>query len=104
MDDYQTIISRFSEIERKISDGENLLRRASDTSRFALVILLVGILLMLFLSGGYTIIGLIVLLISIFILSNAEKHKREIEDGLSEYRSQKAEMLATIIIKKNLNS
>ena len=100
MDELQTIISRFSEIERKISDGENLLRRASDTSKFAMLFLFVGILLMLFLSGGYTILGLIVLLISIFILSNAEKHKREIEEGLNEYRSQKAEMLANMLLKK----
>ncbi|MAT44814.1 MAG: hypothetical protein CL609_20990 [Anaerolineaceae bacterium] len=99
MDKLQTNISHFSAMERKISDGENLLRRASDTSRFALLLLFVGVLLMLFLSGGYKILGLIVLLISIFVLANAEKHKSEIEEGLSEYRGQKAEILATLLTR-----
>jgi hypothetical protein len=38
-------------------------------------------------------------LISIFILANAEKQKREIEEGLSEYRTQKAELLAKLLTK-----
>jgi hypothetical protein len=99
MDELKTLIPRFSTIEGKISDGQNLLRRADDTSRFALLLLFVGFLLMLFLSGGYKFFGLIILLISIFILANAEKQKREIEEGLSEYRTQKAELLAKLLTK-----
>lgn len=99
MDRLQTNITHFSSIERKISDGENLLRRAGDTSKFALLLLFVGVLLMLFLIGGYKILGLIVLLISIFIMANAEKHKREIEEGLSEYRGQKAEIFARLLTR-----
>ena len=96
----QDIVKRIGEIERNISDGETLLRRLGDASKVGWFFLAVGILLIIFLDGGYKVIGLLVLGASIWRLYKAEKYKKEVEEGLREYRGQKAELQATLAAKE----
>ena len=100
MGETQDVVKRIGEIERRISDGEALLRRLGNTSKTGWFFLAVGILLIIFLGGGYKIIGLLVLGASIWRLYKAEKYKREVEEGLREYRAQKAELQAKLAARE----
>lgn len=90
------IIKRIGEVERKISDGEALLRRTSNAGIYGWIFLVIGILLLIFLGGILKIIAIVVIGGSVWRLYSAEKYKKEIESGLREYRGEKAELNAKL--------
>ena len=96
MEKSKDIIKRIGEVERKISDGEALLRRTGNAGKFGWLFLIVGIILLIFLGGGFKIIGILIIGASAWRLYTVEKFKKEIEDGLREYRGEKAELNAML--------
>ena len=100
MSDRQEIIKRFGEIERKISDGESLLRRTIEASTVGWVFLAVGLIFVFVLWGGFwSILGVLFVLASIWRLYSAAKYRKEIEDALREYRGMRAELQASLMSK-----
>lgn len=100
MTDNQQVIKRIGEIERKISDGESLLRRTVEASTIGWVFLAVGVLLgFVFWGGFWSVVGILLVLASVWRLYTALKYRKEIEDGLREYRGQKAELQAGLLLK-----
>lgn len=96
----EQLVKRIGEIERKISDGESLLRRTVEASTVGWVFLAVGVILVFVLWGGFwSIIGALFVLTSVWRLYTAAKHRKEIEDGLREYRGQRAEIQASLLSK-----
>lgn len=96
----EQLVKRIGEIERKISDGESLLRRTVEASTIGWVFLAVGVILVFVLWGGFwSIIGALFVLASVWRLYTATKYRKEIEDGLREYRGQRAELQASLISK-----
>ena len=97
----EQVVKRIGEIERKISDGESLLRRTVEASTVGWVFLAVGVILVFVLWGGFwSIIGALFVLASVWRLYTAAKYRKEIEDGLREYRGQRAELHASLISKE----
>lgn len=96
MEKTNEIIRRIGEVERKISDGEALLRRTGNAGKFGWLFLVIGLVLLIFLPGGFKIIGILMILASAWRLYTAEKYKKEIESGLREYRGEKAELNAKL--------
>ena len=99
MEKTKDIVKRIGEVERRISDGEALLRKAGNAGKLGWLFLVVGIILLVFLGGGFKIIGLLIIGASIWRLYSAEKYKKEIELGLREYRGEKAELNALLATK-----
>lgn len=96
MEKTSEVIKRIGEIERKISDGEALLRRTGNAGKFGWLFLVLGLILLIFLPGVLKAIGILVILGSAWRLYAAEKYKKEIELGLREYRGEKAELNAKL--------
>lgn len=90
------IIKRLGEVERRISDGEALMRRTTTSGRLGWLFLVIGLLFLIFTSGALQIIGVLVIGASAWRLYTAEKYKKEIESGLREYRGEKAELTAEL--------
>ena len=100
MSDNEQVIKRIGELERKISDGESLLRRTVEASTLGWVFLAVGVILVFVLWGGFwSVMGALFALASVWRLYTAAKFRKEIEDGLREYRGQRAEFLASLMSK-----
>jgi hypothetical protein len=100
MTNNEQLVKKIGEIERKISDGESLLRRTVEASTIGWVFLAIGVILVFVLWGGFwSIIGALFTLASVWRLYTAAKYRKEIEDGLREYRGQRAELQARIISK-----
>jgi len=99
MTEKQEIARRIGEIERKISDGEALLRGTGRAAGVGWAFIAVGLLMIVFLQDVFLIIGLIVVAASAWRLYTAARYRREIEEGLSEYRGRKAELNATLMMK-----
>ena len=95
------LVKRIGEIERNISDGESLIRRTVEASTIGWVFLAVGVILVFVFWGGFwSIIGALFVLASVWRLYTAAKYRKEIEDGLREYRGQRAELQARLITKE----
>jgi hypothetical protein len=96
----EQVVKKIGEIERKISDGESLLRRTVEASTVGWVFLAVGVILVFVLWGGFwSIIGALFVLASVWRLYTSAKYRKEIEDGLREYRGQRAELQASLMSK-----
>ncbi|VAW32569.1 hypothetical protein MNBD_CHLOROFLEXI01-1033 [hydrothermal vent metagenome] len=102
MEKTHNIVKRIGEVERKISDGESLFRKASNAGKLGWVFLVLGIILLVFLGWVFKIIGILVIGASAWRLYSAEKFKTEIEEGLREYRGEKAELNALLATKKKI--
>ena len=99
MEKSQNVVQRIGEVERMISEGETLFRRAEAASKLGWYLLFLGTILLIFLGGGLKIIGLFVLGVGIWRAYSAEKYIREVEEGLKEYRGEKEELKASLFIK-----
>jgi type III secretory pathway component EscT len=100
MSDNEQVIKQIGELERKISDGESLLRRTVEASTIGWVFMAVGVILVFMLWGGFwSVIGALFVLASVWRLYTAAKYQKEIEEGLREYRGQRAELQASLISK-----
>ena len=101
MSDNEQVIKRIGEVERKISDGESLLRRTVEASTLGWVFLAVGVILVfVYWAGFWSVVGALVVLASVLRLYTATKYRKEIEDGLREYRGQRAELQASLMSKE----
>lgn len=100
MADKQKIVKRIGEIERKISDGEALLRSTNRGSGVGWFFVVVGLLMIFLLGDVFIVVGLLVIVASIWRLAKATKYRKEIEDGLREYRGRKAELQSKLMIKE----
>ena len=100
MPDNEQAIKRIGELERLISDGESLLRRTVEASTLGWVFLAVGVILVfVFWAGFWAIVGALVVLVGVLRLYTATKYRKEIEEGLREYRGQRAELQASLMSK-----
>lgn len=84
-------VTNIAEIEGRIADGEALMRRAGSASIIGWIFLVVGLLLI----GAYWPLSVLIMIASIWRLYSVEKYKKEIENGLREYRVQKAHYLSS---------
>ncbi len=101
MADTNDFTGQLGEIERKISEGEALLRRAG-TERVWLWILFSGGLLAVLFSQNLLIViaGVAVLVVCVWRMTTTEKYAREIEDGLREYKGRRGELLARLVTRE----
>jgi hypothetical protein len=100
MIDQEKIVKRIGEIERKISDGEALLRNTNRRFLFAWIMTAIGLFFIIVFGDLFSIIlGFLLCVGGGWTFSKLGKYRREIEDGLSEYRGQKAELDAKIRLK-----
>jgi hypothetical protein len=99
MPETESLIKEIGDIERRISDGEALLRGIARAREVGWFFMVVGLLMI---GGNYgdffVIIGTLFIAISVGRLYTAAKNTKEIEDGLREYRGRKAELQAKLII------
>jgi hypothetical protein len=101
MADTESTITAIGECERKICDGEALLRNTQRASLEGWFFLGAGILVLIFLHDFiFILIGLLVMAASGYRLYTASKYRGDIESGLREYRGRKAELLARLIAKE----
>jgi hypothetical protein len=99
MSEAESLVKEIGDIERKISDGEALLRGVARAREVGWFFMVVGLLMI----GGnfgdfFVLIGTLVIALSVWRLYTAAKNTKEIEDGLREYRGRKAELQAKLLI------
>lgn len=82
--------TNLAEIEGRIADGEALMRRSGSASIIGWIFLVVGLLLF----SAYWPLSVLIMIASIWRLFSVEKYKKEIENGLRDYRVQKAHYLS----------
>jgi len=99
MADRQNITKTLGEMERKISDGEALLRGTERANFVGWFFIVIG-LLMTLLLGSLFFIGLLVIPASAWSLFTTAKYRKEIEAGLREYRGRKAELQAELMARE----
>jgi len=105
MADRQSIAKTLGEIERKISDGEALLRVTGRSNFAGWFFIAIGLLMTLLLADLFftallTGIGLLVIAASTWSLFTTAKYRKEIEAGLREYRGRKAELQAELMTRE----
>ncbi len=100
MNDREKIASQIGDIERKIADGEALLGRTNRADAIGWFFVAIGLLLIIFLGDVFIIIGLLIIAASIWRFATAAKYRKEIEEGLREYRGRKAEFQAQLMIRE----
>ena len=100
MTDNQDVAKKIGDIERKISDGEALLAKTGRTSSVGWTLVIIGLLVAIFLGDFFLIVGVIVMAIGAWRIIAAPKYRKEIEEGLREYRGRKAELQARLMSKE----
>lgn len=95
------LVKEIGEVERRISEGESLLRQSGNERVWEWIFFGVGILMIFFLDSALlTILGAVVIAASIWRMVKTEEYTIDIEDGLSEYRGRRAEMYARLLLKE----
>jgi hypothetical protein len=97
MTQQQEILERIGDIERRICDGEALLRSAERAGGVVWFFITVGILMILLLGDAFIIIGLVVIMACVWRLVTVTNQRKEIEESLKEYRVRKAVIQVTLI-------
>jgi hypothetical protein len=92
-------ILEFGEIERKICDGEALLRKATQEHAVGWLFFSLGTLAVV-IQPEWVIFGLLVIIIAIWRILTINRQIAEIEEGLREYRGRKAELLARMMARE----
>jgi hypothetical protein len=100
MPEAESLVKEIGDIERKICDGEALLRGVARTREVGWFFMVVGLLMIAGNIGDFFVLfGTLMIAISIWRLYTAAKNTKEIEDGLREYRGRKAELQSKLLIK-----
>ena len=94
----QEIVERIGDIERRISDGESLLRSVERAYGVGWFFIAVGLLMMFLAWDAFIMIGLVVIAACVWRLVTITGHRKEIEESLREYRGKKAELQATLMM------
>ena len=100
MADTESTITSIGECERKICDGEALLRKIDRRSVEGWFSLGAAILLFFLSNFIFWVIAVLLIGFSGYRFLTASKYRVEIESGLREYRGRKAELLAHLIAKE----
>ena len=100
MDDKNSTVKRIGVLERKICDGEALLRKTNRANGAAWFFIAVGTLMTFYLGGVWVIIGIIAIAASVWYFVKMEQSRKEIEEGLRAYRGEKAELLAGLMVER----
>ena len=80
MSDNEQVIKQIGELERKISDGESLLRRTVEASTIGWVFFAFGFILLFVLwEWFWSVVGALFLLASVWRFYSALKYQKEIE-------------------------
>ena len=93
----QEIAERIGDIERRISDGESLLRNVERAYGVGWFFIAVGLLMILLVGDALIIIGLVIIAACVWRLVFVTSYRKEIEESLREYRGKKAELQATLM-------
>jgi len=96
----QEIISKLGDIERRISDGEVLLRRTERAGGVGWLFIAVGLLMILLMGDAFIILGLVIITACVWGLVTVARHRKELEESLREYRGRKVEMQATLMTRE----
>lgn len=94
----QEVVERIGDIERRISDGESLLRSVERAYGIGWLFIAVGVLVLFLGEDVFIIIGLVVITACVWRLLTVTNHRKEIEKSLREYRGKKAELQATLMM------
>jgi hypothetical protein len=97
MTQQQEILERIGDIERRICDGEALLRSTERAGGVVWFCITVGILLILLVGDAFIIIGLVVIVACVWRLVTVTDQRKEIEEILKEYRVRKAALQVTLV-------
>ena len=97
MTQQQGFVERIEDIERRICDGEALLRSTERAGGVVWFFIVVGFLLILQFEDAFVIIGLVVIVACVWRLVTVTSHRKEIEESLREYRGNKAELQAALM-------
>ena len=105
MESKKDIARRIGFIEGKISEGESLMRKFRNQTTISVFFILFGLLTIctFFTSNKLTYalaFGLLIFLPGILGYTNAKKKLKEVEDGLSKYRAEKAELHSLLLTQK----
>jgi hypothetical protein len=94
------IVKRIGDIERRISDGEVLLRRTERAGGVGWLFIAIGLLMILLMGDAFIILGLIIIAVCVWGLVIVARYRKEVEESLREYRGKKVEMQATLVTKE----
>jgi len=94
------IAKKLSAVEKKLHEGERLRREISKARAWGFIFFLLGLIMIVF-SPGYisilSILGVILLIGSIWRINRAQKGWREVEEGVGAYRARRAELQALLV-------
>jgi hypothetical protein len=100
MTQQQGFVERIEDIERRICDGEALLRSTERAGGVVWFFITMGILLILILQDAFVIIGLVVIAVCVWRLVTVTSQRKEVEEILKEYRVKKAVLQVTLVPKE----
>lgn len=87
-------------LERKITQGEHLLKTVERLSIGNWVLIAAGIVMIAFLETIYKLLGVVLIGAGIWLMYSMLRFRRTLENGLVEYRGRKAELEAKLYSKE----
>ncbi len=87
-------------LERKITQGEQLLRTVERLSIGNWVLIAAGLVMIIWLDIIYKILGGVLILAGVWLMYSMMRFRRTLEQGLIEYRGRKAELQATLLTRQ----
>ena len=99
MTNKQDLVELFGETERKISDGETLLKSLERATFLGWFLVVIGLVMMFFVGDIFILIGLLLTAAGVGRLLSVAKPRKEVEVGLREYRGRKAELQAELMAR-----
>ncbi len=87
-------------LERKITQGEHLLKTVERLSMGNWVLIVAGIAMIAFLDTLYKLLGGVLIVAGIWLMYSMMRFRRTLENGLVEYRGRKAELEAKLYSKE----
>ena len=90
------VVKKIGFLERKITQGEQLLRTVERLSLGNWVLIAAGLVMIAFLDTIYKFLGGVLILAGVWLMYSMMRFRRTLEQGLVEYRGRKAELEAKI--------
>lgn len=90
------IAKKIGFLERKITQGEQLLRTVERLSIGNWVLIAAGLVMIALLDTIYKLLGGVLILAGVWLIYSMMRFRRTLEQGLIEYRGRKAELEARL--------